>query len=89
MKRTNHIGIPSVFWDQSFSPTEVLKGVLLTFDNFVEGVEDFGNRIQPLMKSRIAGTPTGFIRPARAFSLGGAASSVSGDTRMFLESDDR
>ena len=28
------------------------SGVLLTFDDFVQGVEDFGTRIQPLMKSR-------------------------------------
>lgn len=28
-------------------------GVLLTFDDFVQGVEDFGSRIQPLMQSRI------------------------------------
>jgi pyrimidine oxygenase len=28
------------------------EGVLLTFDDFVKGVEDFGARIQPLMKSR-------------------------------------
>jgi len=27
-------------------------GVLLTFDDFVQGVENFGTRIQPLMKSR-------------------------------------
>jgi len=27
-------------------------GVLLTFDDFVQGVEDFGEKIQPLMKSR-------------------------------------
>jgi pyrimidine oxygenase len=27
--------------------------VLLTFDDFIEGVETFGTRIQPLMKSRI------------------------------------
>jgi pyrimidine oxygenase len=27
-------------------------GVLLTFDDFVQGLEDFGTRIQPLMKSR-------------------------------------
>ncbi len=27
-------------------------GVLLTFDDFLQGVEDFGMRIQPLMKSR-------------------------------------
>jgi len=27
-------------------------GVLLTFDDFIKGVEDFGARIQPLMKSR-------------------------------------
>jgi pyrimidine oxygenase len=29
-----------------------LKGVMLTFDDFVEGIEAFGTRIQPLMKSR-------------------------------------
>ncbi|ECE6725872.1 pyrimidine utilization protein A, partial [Salmonella enterica subsp. enterica] len=28
------------------------EGILLTFDDFVQGVEDFGERIQPLMKSR-------------------------------------
>lgn len=28
------------------------EGVLLTFDHFVEGVRNFGERIQPLMKSR-------------------------------------
>ncbi|MDO9488188.1 MAG: pyrimidine utilization protein A [Sphingomonadaceae bacterium] len=28
-------------------------GVLLTFDDFLEGVENFGTRIQPLMKSRM------------------------------------
>jgi pyrimidine oxygenase len=27
-------------------------GVLLTFDDFVKGVTDFGERIQPLMTSR-------------------------------------
>jgi pyrimidine oxygenase len=27
-------------------------GVLLTFDDFIQGTEDFGTRIQPLMKSR-------------------------------------
>jgi pyrimidine oxygenase len=27
-------------------------GVLLTVDDFVQGIEDFGTRIQPLMKSR-------------------------------------
>jgi len=25
----------------------------LTFDDFVQGVEDFGSKIQPLMQSRI------------------------------------
>lgn len=29
-----------------------MGGVLLTFDDFVQGVENFGTRIQPLMKSR-------------------------------------
>jgi pyrimidine oxygenase len=28
------------------------KGVLLVFDEFVQGVEDFGTKIQPRMKSR-------------------------------------
>ncbi len=28
------------------------EGVLLTFDDFVQGVEDFGQKIQPLMKCR-------------------------------------
>ncbi len=28
------------------------EGILLTFDDFVQGVEDFGERIQPLMMSR-------------------------------------
>jgi pyrimidine oxygenase len=28
------------------------KGVLLVFDDFVKGVDDFGTRIQPKMKSR-------------------------------------
>ncbi|WP_327754551.1 pyrimidine utilization protein A (plasmid) [Sphingobium sp. SJ10-10] len=34
-------------------------GVLLTFDDFVAGVENFGTRIQPLMISRKALNPTG------------------------------
>ncbi|MGC1330485.1 MAG: pyrimidine utilization protein A, partial [Pseudomonas sp.] len=28
------------------------QGVMLTFDDFVQGVEDFGEKIQPLMSSR-------------------------------------
>jgi pyrimidine oxygenase len=28
------------------------QGVMLTFDDFVKGVEDFGQKIQPLMVSR-------------------------------------
>jgi pyrimidine oxygenase len=28
------------------------KGVLLVFDDFIKGVEDFGAKIQPRMKSR-------------------------------------
>ncbi len=34
------------------SEIEGLAGVMLTFDDFVKGVENFGQRIQPLMKSR-------------------------------------
>ncbi|MFC3713349.1 pyrimidine utilization protein A [Sphingoaurantiacus capsulatus] len=33
-------------------------GVLLTFDDFIEGVEAFGTRIQPLMKSRKSVSPS-------------------------------
>lgn len=29
-----------------------IKGIMLTFDDFEKGVENFGKRIQPLMKSR-------------------------------------
>jgi len=28
------------------------EGILLTFDDFVQGVEDFGQKIQPLMQCR-------------------------------------
>jgi pyrimidine oxygenase len=28
------------------------KGMLLTFDDFLIGIEQFGHRIQPLMKTR-------------------------------------
>ena len=28
------------------------KGVMLTFDDFVEGMKVFGEKVQPLMKSR-------------------------------------
>ena len=28
------------------------EGVLLTFDDFLKGMDDFGTKIQPLMKSR-------------------------------------
>ena len=31
---------------------EGIKGIMLTFDDFVEGIENFGTRIQPLMKTR-------------------------------------
>ena len=31
------------------------KGLLLTFDDFVVGTEQFGTRIQPLMESRKGG----------------------------------
>jgi pyrimidine oxygenase len=31
---------------------EGIKGIMLTFDDFVEGIENFGTRIQPLMKCR-------------------------------------
>ena len=30
------------------------KGIMLTFDDFLIGMEQFGQRIQPLMKSRAA-----------------------------------
>ncbi len=31
-----------------------VKGVMLTFDDFVTGMEQFGQRVQPLMTSRAA-----------------------------------
>ena len=50
---------PGPSWEQSYETmldemAEVPNtgGVLLTFDDFVEGVEKFGTRVQPLMKSR-------------------------------------
>jgi pyrimidine oxygenase len=30
-----------------------LRGVMLTFDDFLIGMDQFGQRIQPLMKSRV------------------------------------
>jgi pyrimidine oxygenase len=33
---------------------EGTEGVLLTFDDFLQGIEDFGERIQPLMACRRA-----------------------------------
>jgi pyrimidine oxygenase len=45
------------------------EGVLLTFDHFVEGIEAFGQRIQPLMQSRIgADTPVPSRMAALAYS---------------------
>jgi pyrimidine oxygenase len=35
------------------SSVEGAEGVILTFDDFLEGIENFGKYIQPLMKSRI------------------------------------
>ena len=32
---------------------EGVSGVMLTFDDFVQGIEDFGKYIQPLMKARV------------------------------------
>lgn len=29
-----------------------VKGIMMTFDDFIVGVENFGTKIQPLMKSR-------------------------------------
>lgn len=36
------------------STIEGTEGILLTFDDFIQGVEDFGQRIQPLMTCREA-----------------------------------
>ncbi|KAH9821417.1 pyrimidine utilization protein A [Teratosphaeria destructans] len=33
---------------------EGTKGIMLTFDDFVEGLEMFGREVQPLMRSREA-----------------------------------
>ena len=35
---------------------EGAEGILLTFDDFVQSIENFGQRIQPLMTSRSAVT---------------------------------
>ncbi|MGP4048383.1 pyrimidine utilization protein A [Streptomyces sp. 2A115] len=32
------------------------KGIMLVFDDFLEGIENFGTRVQPLMKSRSGGS---------------------------------
>jgi pyrimidine oxygenase len=32
--------------------SESIKGIMMTFDDFEAGVENFGTKIQPLMKSR-------------------------------------
>lgn len=32
---------------------EGTKGIMLSFDDFIEGMENFGQKIQPLMKSRV------------------------------------
>ncbi|RMX04933.1 pyrimidine utilization protein A [Corticibacter populi] len=46
------------------------EGVLLTFDDFVAGVRNFGERIQPLMRSRVgADSPV----PSRAVAVASAA----------------
>ena len=39
-----------------------LKGVMLTFDDFIIGMEQFGEHIQPRMKSRAKAGP----RPRRS-----------------------
>ncbi|KAI0180068.1 pyrimidine utilization protein A [Hypoxylon sp. FL1284] len=35
------------------------KGIMLVFDDFLQGVDDFGQKIQPLMKSRQGRAPAG------------------------------
>ena len=35
--------------------TPGIKGIMLTFDDFVTGIEQFGEHIQPLMKTRNLG----------------------------------
>ena len=37
-----------------FATVPATKGLMLTFDDFLIGMEQFGQRIQPLMKSRAA-----------------------------------
>ncbi|GGZ33421.1 pyrimidine monooxygenase RutA [Streptomyces inusitatus] len=38
------------------SEVDGVRGVILVFDEFLEGMENFGTRIQPLMKSRSSGS---------------------------------
>jgi pyrimidine oxygenase len=35
-----------------YATVPAVQGVMLTFDDFVEGMDKFGQRIQPLMASR-------------------------------------
>ena len=35
-----------------YATVPAVRGVMLTFDDFVEGMDKFGERIQPLMASR-------------------------------------
>lgn len=36
-----------------------IEGIMLTFDDFIMGIEPFGQYIQPLMRSRQAGIEPG------------------------------
>jgi pyrimidine oxygenase len=42
------------------------SGMLLTFDDFLIGIEQFGHRIQPLMKTRVGKAPPAMAFPDRA-----------------------
>jgi pyrimidine oxygenase len=42
------------------------SGMLLTFDDFLIGIEQFGHRIQPLMKTRVGKVPPAMVFPDRA-----------------------
>ena len=44
-------GVPARMLDEMTTVTAT-KGIMMVFDDFVIGVEQFGQRIQPLMRSR-------------------------------------
>jgi pyrimidine oxygenase len=53
------VGSPKKVADllDEIATVEGVKGIMLTFDEFVSGVEVFGKEVQPLMKTRVGKGP--------------------------------